>query len=60
LEDLSSPDDSDLEELFDDDVEKTAVILAAKEILDIRPNKNKGQPWGGSASPGTALLAIVF
>ncbi|KAK1669335.1 hypothetical protein QYE76_057494 [Lolium multiflorum] len=40
LEDSSSSSDSDLEELLDDDMEQTAVILAAKEILDVRPKKS--------------------
>jgi hypothetical protein len=46
LEDSSSSDDSDLEELLDDDVEQTAVILAAKEILNVRPKKRKGSTMG--------------
>jgi hypothetical protein len=46
MEDYSSSDDSDLEELLDDDVEQTTVILAAKEILDIRPKKRKGSTMG--------------
>ncbi|KAK1664499.1 hypothetical protein QYE76_052658 [Lolium multiflorum] len=46
MEDSSSSDDSDLEELLDDDVEQTAVILAAKEILDVRPKKRKRSTMG--------------
>jgi hypothetical protein len=46
LEDSSSSDDIDLEELLDDDVEQTAVILAAKEILNVRPKKRKGSTMG--------------
>jgi hypothetical protein len=64
LEDSSSSsDDSNLEELLDNDVEQTTVILAKKEILDVRPKKRKGlrgQPWGGCASPRTAVLGTIF
>jgi hypothetical protein len=36
----------DFEELLDDDVEQMTVILATKEILDVRPKKRKGSTMG--------------
>jgi hypothetical protein len=57
MEDSSSSDDSDLEELLDDDdVEQTAVILAAKEILDVRPKKRKGSTMGRLCIPQNPAL----
>jgi hypothetical protein len=46
LEDSSSSDDSDLEELLGEDVEQTTVILTVKEILDVRSKKRKGSTMG--------------
>jgi hypothetical protein len=37
MEDSFSSDDSGLEDLLNDDIEQTTVILAAKEIMDGRP-----------------------
>jgi hypothetical protein len=61
MEDSSSSDDSDLEELLDDDdVEQTAVILAAKEILDVRPKKRKGSTKGQLCIPRSRTLGHNF
>jgi hypothetical protein len=51
LEDSSSFDDSNLEELLDNDVEQTTVILVKKEILDVRPKKRKGSTMGWVCIP---------
>jgi hypothetical protein len=60
LEDSSSDDDSDLEELLDDDMDQTVVILAAKEILDVRPKKRKGSTMGRSCIPRNRVLGHNF
>jgi hypothetical protein len=51
LEGSSSSVDSNLEELLDDDMEQTTVILAVKEILDVRPKKRNGSTMGRLCIP---------
>jgi hypothetical protein len=56
MEDSSFYDDSDLEELLDDDIERTTVILSAKEILDVKPKKRKRSSMGQLCIPRNHAL----
>jgi hypothetical protein len=55
LEDSSSSDGSDLQELLDDDLEQTAMILAAA-VTDVRPKKRKGSNMGRLCIPRNRAL----
>ncbi|XP_071680511.1 uncharacterized protein [Lolium perenne] len=56
MDDYSSSDDSNLEDFFNDDIEQTVVILAAKETLDMRPQKLKGSSMGRLCIPRNHAL----
>jgi hypothetical protein len=56
MEDSSFYDDSNLEELLDDDIEQTTIILSAKEILDVKPKKRKGSSMGRLCIPRNRAL----
>jgi hypothetical protein len=45
-----------LEELLDDDVEQTVVILTAKDMLEVRPKKRKGSTMGWLSIPWNRAL----
>jgi hypothetical protein len=49
--DSLSFEDSDLENLLDDDIEQMSIILAAKEIMDVRPKKLQGSTMGRICIP---------
>jgi hypothetical protein len=56
LEDSSSSNDSDLEELLDDKLEHTAVIHTAAAVTEMRPNKRKGSTMGRLCIPRNRAL----
>jgi hypothetical protein len=55
LEDSSCSNDSGLEELLDDDLEQTAVILVTA-ATDVRPKKRKGSTMGRLCIPRNRAL----
>ena len=56
MEDTSSSDDLDLDELLDDDIEQTVLILAAKELEDVKKKPRRGSTVGRLCIPRNRAL----